>query len=319
MNGTDLNSSNHSDKFIAARSTQSQQEDFTSLLTDFKPQTTFDFCREDVPIRRNPGDMSPNSFEHFLSKGSFPESSPTRASKSSKIADLERQIELLKKQLTLEKSIHEEANQSQMSLENTVLREEPVHLSITDFTPEWDYLEGGSKVIICIDINKILPQSTKVLVCFGDNIVDGTWIQHNVIKCFGRSSSLVPSSLYEGKTPLTLKMDNVAILVHKAHYYFEYRNKEQKKRKRSVMVDDSNDELIDKAFKSRLITKLGFSGSSDYDMSLFGDNFSDTWSMTKENLEKDFSDSRTLKHLKEVLDKLDTTNRKKVVFDQIGT
>lgn len=124
--------------------------------------------------------------------------------------------------------------------------------------------------------------------------------------------------MFEGKTPLTLKFDGIDNLVQKCYYYFEYRSNQEKKRKRSVLIDDQNDELIDKAFKSRLITKLGFSGSSDYDMSLFGDNFSESWSMTKENLEKQFSDSKVLNHLKSILDTLDASDRKKVkISDQV--
>lgn len=169
---------------IGVRSTQSQNEDFTSLLTDFRHQKTLDLSAEGGGYKCPQNLMSPDSFEQILSKGSFQESSPTRASKSSKIAELEQQIELLKKQLNLEKSLQEES--SHMSLEKADLKADPVAMSITDFTPEWDYLEGGSKVIICINLSKMIPQSTPVKVAFGDNLVDGSWIQHNVIKCFGK-------------------------------------------------------------------------------------------------------------------------------------
>ena len=169
---------------IGARSTQSQNEDFTSLLTDFRPQNTFDYHRMENEFGHDITDLSPSSFEHFLSKGSLQESSPTRASKSSKIAELEKQIAMLKQQLTLEKSLHDEG--SQMSMERVLIREESATISITDFTPEWDYLEGGSKMIICFNLNRVLTQQGKVTVCFGDNLVDGSWVQHNVVKCFGR-------------------------------------------------------------------------------------------------------------------------------------
>ena len=122
--------------------------------------------------------------------------------------------------------------------------------------------------------------------------------------------------MFEGKTPLTIKFDGVDRVLQPVHYYFEYRaNLEKKTRKRSILIEDGNDELIDKAFKSRLIQKLGFSGSSDYDMCLFGDNFSDTWSNAKENLEKCFTDDTVLKYLKDALDPLEQSVRKIVYLN----
>ena len=125
----------------------------------------------------------------------------------------------------------------------------------------------------------------------------------------------MPPSLFEGKTPLALRIEGEDSLLHQAHYYFEYRcNADKKKRKRSAMVDDGSDELIDKAFKSRLIQKLGFGSSSDYDASLFGDNLSDSWSVSKDNLERSFTDQAVLEYMKKTLDKLDAANRKTVTF-----
>lgn len=125
--------------------------------------------------------------------------------------------------------------------------------------------------------------------------------------------------MFEGKTPLVVTFDGVDNLVQSTNYYFEYRcNEEKSKKKRSIMIDDTNDELIDKAFKSRLIQKLGFSCSSDYDMSLFGDNFSDTWSVTKQNLEKCFTDENVLQYLKNSLDKLEMSIRKTVSIVEPG-
>lgn len=109
--------------------------------------------------------------------------------------------------------------------------------------------------------------------------------------------------------------------VHAINYYFEYReNLEKKKRKRSFCVSEDNDEIIDKAFKSRLIQKLGFQGCPDYDMNLFGDDFGESWSNYKDNLEKDFSDSTVLDYLENILSSFDSEALLKVkYFNIVGT
>lgn len=172
-----------SDKLIGQRSTQSQNNDYSSLLTDLKPHMP------ESPILKGGLDISPNSFEGLFGRESCQGGTPTRASgsRTSKIAELEKQIEVLKKQLTLEKSsIQDEL--SSMSLERKPTQD-LISLSITDFTPEWDYLQGGSKVIICIKSNREIDQNSSIRVSFGDNQVEGYWIQSNVIKCFGTHST----------------------------------------------------------------------------------------------------------------------------------
>jgi hypothetical protein len=170
-------SSRESDKNLGQRSTQSHNDDYSSLLTDLKAQTPTS------PILNERIDISPNSFEGLFGRESCQEGSPTRESRNSKIVELEKQIEMLKKQLTLEKSsIQDEL--SSISLDKKIVQV-PITLAITDFTPEWDYLQGGSKVIICFKSNREIDQNSSIKVAFGDNIVDGSWIQSNVIKCFG--------------------------------------------------------------------------------------------------------------------------------------
>lgn len=121
----------------------------------------------------------------------------------------------------------------------------------------------------------------------------------------------MPSSLYEGKTPLVLNFEGYESIVQNTVCYFEYRKEEQKKRKRSFCVTE-DDEIIDKAFKSRLIQKLGFEGSPDYDMSVFGDEFGESWSNYKDDLEKNFTDQSVLQYLKTQLSKISSDTRKAV-------
>lgn len=75
-----------------------------------------------------------------------------------------------------------------------------------------------------------------------------------------------------------------------------------------------NDEIIDKAFKSRLIHKLGFEGCPDYDMSLFGDDFGESWSNFRDNLQNDFTDANVLHYLKSHLDCLASDDRTTVFY-----
>lgn len=127
--------------------------------------------------------------------------------------------------------------------------------------------------------------------------------------------SKVPPSVCEGKSPLFLHFDDQENEENTIICYFEYRSREEKKkRKRSFCISDENDEIIDKAFKSRLIDKLGFNGCPDYDLSLFGgDNYSETWSNFKDNVEQNFSDQAILDYLSMRLERLDPNTRKKVL------
>lgn len=101
---------------------------------------------------------------------------------SEKISDLEAQIIKLQKQLAVEKTRMSSSNQSS----DQMILERPSSIKITDFTPEWDYLEGGSKVILCFDCSQHLPENCKFEVTFGESTVLATQIQSNVVKCLGR-------------------------------------------------------------------------------------------------------------------------------------
>lgn len=127
--------------------------------------------------------------------------------------------------------------------------------------------------------------------------------------------SQVPPAFCEGKVPLLLRFEGFEDAAHSYICYFEYRTREEKlKRKRSFCITDDNDDLIDKAFKSRLIDKLGFNGCPDYDLSLFGgENYSDTWSNYKDCLETNFSDQAVVEYLKKRLDNVPIETRKKIL------
>jgi len=61
-------------------------------------------------------------------------------------------------------------------------------LKIVDYSPEWDYTKGGSKVIICVSplcmVSEAINERLKVR--FGGTCVPGYFIQPGVIKCYGK-------------------------------------------------------------------------------------------------------------------------------------
>ena len=116
-----------------------------------------------------------------------------------RISELEKQIELLKRQLEQERSnlsgkSTSLANDSAscMVWKDDADQPEPVKpittttVYITDFSPDWDYLEGGAKIIMCLKVNPPTRAGAKAVVYFGDYPTDGMMIQDNVLRCYGR-------------------------------------------------------------------------------------------------------------------------------------
>ena len=61
-------------------------------------------------------------------------------------------------------------------------------IKINDFSPEWDFVEGGSKMMICYTPNQLIPtddQNNKLIVIFGDVEAKAFCIQPGVIRCYG--------------------------------------------------------------------------------------------------------------------------------------
>ena len=59
---------------------------------------------------------------------------------------------------------------------------------IVDYSPEWDYTKGGSKVIICVSPLCVVSEEVneRLRVRFGGTTVPGFFIQPGVIKCYGK-------------------------------------------------------------------------------------------------------------------------------------
>ena len=75
--------------------------------------------------------------------------------------------------------------------------------TISDFSPEWDYTTGGSKVMICVSpplthVYGYADREALYEVSFGDNVVPVHFIQAGVLKCNA------PPHPHPGFVPLTL-------------------------------------------------------------------------------------------------------------------
>lgn len=118
-----------------------------------------------------------------------------------RISALEKQIEALKRQLEQERSVmsgkstsvaNDSASRGAWKVEPEsfeMQRQKSVGVFITDFSPDWDYLEGGAKVILCLKVTPPTKAGAKAVVYFGDYATDGMMIQDNVLRCYGRSGT----------------------------------------------------------------------------------------------------------------------------------
>ena len=62
------------------------------------------------------------------------------------------------------------------------------HIEITDYSPEWDFTTGGSKIIICLrpTLERFIEtreSERKFEVSFGDHLVPAKFVQAGVVKC----------------------------------------------------------------------------------------------------------------------------------------
>jgi hypothetical protein len=135
------------------------------------------------------------------------------------------------------------------------------NIEIIDFSPEWDYVSGGAKVLLCISIS--LEQYFPLITTegfyfrFDNNDVPATFIQGSVLKCFAPSHkpSFVPIYLiYEGEKIATARMGSKNRL-------FEYRGLRYDKKKLKAVSflrakpDSENDHDL-KEYKIRAIESL---------------------------------------------------------------
>lgn len=137
-------------------------------------------------------------------------------------------------------------------------------LDIIDFSPEWDYTSGGTKMLIWFkpDLQKIFDSDwidihdiveSRLAIRFGDSEVPVKIISSGVLKWH------VPPNppgyvslylLYDGKIVQNSKPNN---------HLFQYREDQQTRKKVFVRMSESHDSMLEKEpreFKVRLIERL---------------------------------------------------------------
>jgi len=116
-------------------------------------------------------------------------------------------------------------------------------VDIQDYSPEWDTVEGGSKVLICVD--PPLGQKTDIHCYFGDISTQCTLIQAGVIRCYAPAHSPGHVDLY-----LSISGRDVT----RTRRSFEFRDLN---RKRSSEAETANWwDLTETEFKVRLVERL---------------------------------------------------------------
>ncbi|KAL4459945.1 hypothetical protein ABPG74_003471 [Tetrahymena malaccensis] len=130
-----------------------------------------------------------------------------------------------------------------------------VPIKVTEYSPEWDYTKGGSKMVLCF-----LPalsnlseyQMSQFQIGFGSEKVPAYCIQPGVLKCF------VPPH-EKGIVKLQIYLEDQRIdCIDDKPSYFEFRNQEKKKKKQisKKVIFNQDDEFYRNEFKVRIIDKL---------------------------------------------------------------
>ena len=135
-----------------------------------------------------------------------------------------------------------------------------MNIEIIDFSPEWDYTTGGSKLLVCIKPNlENLPEDIeqKFECGFGDHLVPVRFIQPGVFKCHApphEPGFVNLSLLFEGNI-LNIKQQDVC-----KSSLFEYRQQIpksiKKKRTRLAQQSDAQFEGDTRECKVRIVEKL---------------------------------------------------------------
>ncbi|KAL4506532.1 hypothetical protein ABPG72_000103 [Tetrahymena utriculariae] len=130
-----------------------------------------------------------------------------------------------------------------------------VPIKVTEYSPEWDYTKGGSKMVLCFlpaFSNLSEYQMSQFQIGFGSEKVPAYCIQPGVLKCF------VPPH-EKGIVKLQIYLEDQRIdCIDDKPSYFEFRNQEKKKKKQisKKVIFNQDDEFYRNEFKVRIIDKL---------------------------------------------------------------
>ncbi|CAI2368802.1 unnamed protein product [Moneuplotes crassus] len=139
-------------------------------------------------------------------------------------------------------------------------------IKILDFSPEWDYVSGGAKLLVCFkpDLKDLIDPLTGIdvydeiesrfSISFGESEVPIKFIQSGVFKCHAPANPPGYVNLklfYDGK--------EVCVSAKKDSNLFQYRENQNSRRKAYVRVKENPGSYIDsqtREFKVRLIETL---------------------------------------------------------------
>ncbi|CAD8058046.1 unnamed protein product [Paramecium sonneborni] len=124
---------------------------------------------------------------------------------------------------------------------------EALSVKIVDFSPEWDYTEGGMKMMLCFQPIKEIYQCQ---ILFGNVPVPANCVQPGVLKC------LVPPNV-PGKVELKIISNTILIDEQNDNNYFTYKQKRKTKKDKQQKEKIIEQDKIDSSeFKVRVIEKL---------------------------------------------------------------
>ena len=171
------------------------------------PQQNYDFCQEvlnfenpsDVAFLEKPKQNNMELPQQQLNNNNItsPQDSTHYQMLQNRIMELEARIH----DLEFEKQSVSGQNNTNSTVSNSVFsvnqnNNAAMHnnfpmdykIKINDFSPEWDFVEGGSKMMVCFSPNLMIPtedQNNKLVVMFGNVEARGFCIQPGVLKCYG--------------------------------------------------------------------------------------------------------------------------------------
>eukprot|EP00347_Sterkiella_histriomuscorum_P020850 403336227 len=166
---------------------------------------------------------------------------------------------------------HEQIKNKQISQQPSMIKLEMprvafsnTNIEIIDFSPEWDYTTGGSKLLVCVKPSSAfenLPDyiEKNLELSFGDVLVPIKFLQPGVFKCNAppHEAGFVNLHLmYEGKILTVSQNEN------QSSNSFEYKQQIPKTlKKKRIRNTQANDQMLDgdtREFKVRIVERLTY-------------------------------------------------------------
>ncbi|CAD8141484.1 unnamed protein product [Paramecium octaurelia] len=192
--------------------------------------------------------------------------------------DQQQDLELKQKISILEKRIQYLEQERNTGASSSTHREssdefnssfkEALSVKIVDYSPEWDYTEGGMKMMLCFQPLKEIYQCQ---ILFGNIPVVANCVQPGVLKC------IVPPNV-QGKVELKIISNGIFIDEQNETNYFTYKQKRKTKKDKQQKEKLIEQDKIDSSeFKVRVIEKLAS----------FQAYFNNTMNMQVSNMEQE--------------------------------